>query len=73
MAIEIAGLADITRRHAAERPETPAIVHAGNVTTDSALDRAASRVANGLIADGIRPQARVAHLDKSSDQFFERR
>ena len=28
-------------------------------------------MANGLIAEGIRPQARVAHLDKSSDIFFE--
>jgi acyl-CoA synthetase (AMP-forming)/AMP-acid ligase II len=28
-------------------------------------------VANGLIAEGIAPQARVAHLDKSSDIFFE--
>ena len=28
-------------------------------------------MANGLIAEGIKPQARVAHLDKSSDLFFE--
>jgi len=71
MGIEIAGLADITRRHAAERPDAPAIVHSGRVTTYAALDCAASRVANGLIAEGIRPQARIAHLDKSNDLFFE--
>jgi acyl-CoA synthetase (AMP-forming)/AMP-acid ligase II len=71
MGIEIAGLADITRRHAAQRPDAAAIVHAGRVTTYAALDKAASRVANALIADGIRPQVRVAHLDKSSDLFFE--
>jgi acyl-CoA synthetase (AMP-forming)/AMP-acid ligase II len=71
MGIEIAGLADITRRHAAERPNAPAIVHAGRTTTYAALDRAASRVANGLIAEGVRPQVRIAHLDKSSDLFFE--
>jgi acyl-CoA synthetase (AMP-forming)/AMP-acid ligase II len=71
MAIEIAGLADIVRRHAAERPELAALVHAGRTTTYANLDRAASRVANGLIAEGIEPQARVAHLDKSSDIFFE--
>ena len=35
------------------------------------LDRAASRVAQGLIAEGVKPQTRVAHLDKSSDVFFE--
>ncbi|MFZ5781762.1 MAG: long-chain-fatty-acid--CoA ligase [Pseudomonadota bacterium] len=67
----MAGLGDIVRRHAAERPGTTALVHAGRTTTYAELDRAASRVANGLIAEGLRPQARVAHLDKSSDIFFE--
>ena len=71
MGIEIAGLADITGRHAAERPDAPAIVHAGRTTTYAALDRAASRVANGLITEGVHPQVRVAHLDKSSNLFFE--
>src|SRR5689334_12850277 len=71
MAIEIAGLADIVRIHGARQPDTAAIVYEGRVTSYAALDRAASRVANALIADGVRPQARVAHLDKSSDLFFE--
>jgi acyl-CoA synthetase (AMP-forming)/AMP-acid ligase II len=71
MAIEIAGLADIVRMHGRQQPEAAAIVYAGRTTTYSALDRAASQVANALIAEGIRPQARVAHLDKSSDVFFE--
>ncbi|MFI4999063.1 MAG: fatty acid--CoA ligase [Reyranellales bacterium] len=71
MGIEIAGLADIVRVHAAERPGTAAIVHEGRITTYADLDRAASRVANGLIAEGIKPRTRVAHLDKSSDLFFE--
>src|SRR6266404_5225312 len=59
MTIEIAGLADIVRHHASDRPDVAAIV------------RAASRVARGLIAEGVGPQVRVAHLDKSSDLFFE--
>ncbi|WP_422000320.1 fatty acid--CoA ligase [Reyranella sp.] len=67
----IAGLADIVRRHAAERPEATALVHAGRTTSYAALDRAASRVANGLIAEGVKEQGRIAHLDKSSDLFFE--
>ena len=71
MGIEIAGLADIVRVHAAERPDAAAIVYEGRTTTYADLDRAASRVANGLIGEGIRPQTRVAHLDKSSDVFFE--
>ncbi len=71
MSIEITNLADIVRRHAAERPDATALVHAGRTTSYAALDRAASRVANGLISEGIDPQARIAHLDKSSDIFFE--
>ena len=71
MAIDIAGLADIVRIHAARQPGRAAIVYAGRTTTYAALDSAASQVARALIAEGIRPQARVAHLDKSSDLFFE--
>src|SRR4051812_46565008 len=71
MAIEIAGLADIVRIHGARQPDSPAIVHEGRTTTYRALDGAASQAANALIADGVRPQARVAHLDKSNDLFFE--
>src|SRR5215475_2003775 len=71
MGIDTAGLGDIVRRHATERPDAAAIVQAGRITTYRALDRAASRVANGLIAEGITLQTRIAHLDKSSDIFFE--
>ena len=34
-------------------------------------NRRASQVANGLIAAGTKPQARIAYLDKNSDRFFE--
>lgn len=71
MTIEIASLADIVRQHAARRPDAAAIVYRGHTTTYRALDRAASQVAQALIAEGVRPQARIAHLDKSSDVFFE--
>ncbi|MCA0301413.1 MAG: fatty acid--CoA ligase [Proteobacteria bacterium] len=71
MSDAITSLADIVRRHAAERPDAPALVHAGRTTSYGALDRAASRVANGLVAEGLKRGSRVAHLDKSSDQFFE--
>src|SRR5471032_999832 len=69
--MEMIGLADIVREHARQRPDTAAIVHRGRTSSYADLDQAASRVAQGLIADGIRPQRRVAHLDKSSDLFFE--
>ena len=71
MAIEIAGLADIVRAHGRRQPDVAAIVYEGRITTYGALDQAASRVANALIAEGVPPQGRVAHLDKSNDLFFE--
>lgn len=71
MSMKIAGLADIVRAHGRERPDARAIVYQGRATTYGMLDRASNRVANGLMAAGVRPQARVAHLDKSSDTFFE--
>ncbi|MCW5736731.1 MAG: long-chain-fatty-acid--CoA ligase [Enhydrobacter sp.] len=71
MAVEIACLADIVRVHGARQPESAAIIYAGRTTSYGALDRAASRTANALIAAGVRPQRRIAHLDKSSDVFFE--
>jgi len=71
MAVEIACLADIVRVHGARQPETAAIIYAGNTTTYGALDRASSQAANALIAAGVHPQKRIAHLDKSSDVFFE--
>ena len=71
MSIEMVGLADIVRVHGAARPDTVAIVYAAGPrpTARSIVPRA--EVASGLIAEGIGPQVRVAHLDKSSDVFFE--
>jgi long-chain acyl-CoA synthetase len=71
MGTQMVGLGDIVRTHAAQRGKAVALVHQGQRTTYSELDRAASRVAQGLIAEGIKPGTRVAHLDKSSDLFFE--
>lgn len=71
MGIEIIGLADIVRKHASSHPQAAAIVYEGRTTTYGALDQASNRVAAALIAQGLKPQARVAHLDKSSDVFFD--
>ena len=71
MGMQMVGLGDIVRDHAARRGDAAALVHQGRTTTYRELDRAASRVAQGLIAEGIKPGTRVAHLDKSSDLYFE--
>lgn len=64
-------IAEIARKHAAERPRQIAVVFEDVPTTYGALDRYASQVANGLIASGLKPQSHVAHLDKSNGVFFE--
>ncbi|MBV8336199.1 MAG: fatty acid--CoA ligase [Alphaproteobacteria bacterium] len=66
-----ATLAEIIRHQAAMQPERIALTFADRDTSYGALDRRASQVANGLIAAGLRPQSRVAILDKNHDSFFE--
>jgi acyl-CoA synthetase (AMP-forming)/AMP-acid ligase II len=67
----IKSVADITRYHAATKPDKVAVVFYDRQTTYARLDERASRVANGLIAEGCKPQTRIAHLDKNSDEFYE--
>ncbi len=69
--LRIQSVADITRAHAEARPGHTAMIFGDQQTTYGELDRRASQVANGLVAAGLKPQARVAFLDKNSDRFFE--
>ena len=75
--IEVGSLAgidtvgDITRHHAKSRPDRAAIHFEGQRITFGELDRRAAQVANGLIAEGVKPQARIAYLSKNSPAFFE--
>jgi acyl-CoA synthetase (AMP-forming)/AMP-acid ligase II len=64
-------LADIVRDHSAAQPDAVAMVFGERATNYRDLDRCASRVANGLVAEGFAPQTRIAVLDKNSDSFFE--
>jgi long-chain acyl-CoA synthetase len=64
-------LADVTRCHAARRPTSVAMVFNGRESTYDQIDRRASQVANGIIAEGVQPQTRISVLDKNSDFFFE--
>jgi acyl-CoA synthetase (AMP-forming)/AMP-acid ligase II len=69
--MSIAILADVSRYQARRIPNDIALEFEGAQTTFSALDIASNRVANGLIASGIKAQGRIAILDKNSDAFFE--
>jgi acyl-CoA synthetase (AMP-forming)/AMP-acid ligase II len=68
---DLAILGDVPRFHAAHRPDKEAMLFEGRSTSYAQLDRYASRVANGLLADGVEPGARVAFMDKNSDHFYE--
>jgi acyl-CoA synthetase (AMP-forming)/AMP-acid ligase II len=62
---------DIVRDQASDQPDGVALVFEGRQTTYRQLDRAASRVANGLRAIDPAPGTRIALLDKNSDAFYE--
>jgi fatty-acyl-CoA synthase len=64
-------LADIPRQQARKRGGDVAMVFQDRKTSFADLDRNASRVANGLIALGQRPQQRVGYFGKNSDRYFE--
>src|SRR6266851_5153969 len=64
-------VADIVRHHGRTRPDRVALYFEGQSVSYGELDRRASRVAQGLIAAGIKPQARIAILAKNDLAFFE--
>jgi acyl-CoA synthetase (AMP-forming)/AMP-acid ligase II len=64
-------LADMSRFHARARGDRPALVFGERTTTFAELDRAASRVANALLALGLEPGARCATLTRDSDHVYE--
>lgn len=64
-------VADIPRLHAAERPDAIALDFNGRLTTYAELDERTSRVAQGLIALGQGPGARIGYLGKNCDRYFE--
>lgn len=67
----LGSVADISRIHAAERPDAVALDFRDRRTTYGELDERASRVAQGLIALGQQPGARVGYLGKNCDRYFE--
>ena len=66
----ITTVADLSRVQARSRASAPAQIDAGAETTFGELDAMASRIANRLIAEGIRPQERIAYLSKNSKFFL---
>ena len=65
------GLAEVVRRHGAERPDSPAITYGGDVVTWGRLDERSSHVAAALAASGVGRGDRIAHLGRNSPEYFE--
>ena len=68
---EIDTLAALTRFHARERPDQVAFHYGDRRTTYRQFDELTNRVANGLLAEGLRAGSRVGFLDKNSDLFYQ--
>ena len=66
----VACVADVARVQAIRRANAPALVFEGRATTFAEVDAMASRIANALIASGIRTQERIAYLSKNTDHFL---
>ena len=64
-------VADVLRRHAAQRPEVVALRHGEREVTYAQLDERSNRLAHALLASGVRAGTRVAYLDRSSPEVVE--
>jgi acyl-CoA synthetase (AMP-forming)/AMP-acid ligase II len=64
-------LGDVTRIHAAQRPDATAFEFEGRHTSFAALDAHTNQVANALAAAGVRQGDRIAYVGKNSDHYFE--
>ena len=69
--IDRVAIGDLLRRAGRRYGAYPATREGGRATSFAKLDRAANRVANALIALGVKPHERIAYLGKNSDIYFE--
>jgi len=56
--------------HARTRPDQPAIICEGRVTSYGELHRHSNRAAHALLAAGLRPGDRVAYLGRESEYYY---
>ena len=64
-------IVDIVRRWSRQTPSAPVFIYQGDTITWAEHDERTSRVANGLAAEGVGSQDRVAFLDKNGPAYFE--
>jgi len=66
----VESVADVARAQALRRGSKQALSFDGRAMTFAEVDAMASRVANALIASGVRTQDRIAYLSKNGDHFL---
>ena len=64
-------IADIPRTFAKTQPDKVAFAFEGRTTTFAQFDRNTNRVANALLAAGVKKGDRICYLGKNSDHYFE--
>src|SRR5713226_2153446 len=64
-------IADLIRRHAADRDREPALTFQHRTVTYGELHDRSSRVAQAFLSNGIGAQDRVGYIDKNSIAYFE--
>jgi acyl-CoA synthetase (AMP-forming)/AMP-acid ligase II len=67
----LANLADMVRERANSRGNATAFEFEGRVTSFAEFDVNTNKVANALIAMGVKKGERIAYLGKNSDIYFE--
>jgi long-chain acyl-CoA synthetase len=63
--------ADVVREHAARRGDQVALRHGDRELTYAQLDERTNRLANALLAAGVRAGSRVAYLDRTAPEAIE--
>lgn len=66
----ITTVGDISRVHAAERPDKVALICDDRTWTYAELDRESNQAASALAAAGVGAGDRVAFLDKNAPEYF---
>ena len=68
---EIETMADVPRYHARTRPKSIAMIDGERVSDYARFQERTAKVANALLALGVKPESRIAVLDQNSDRYFE--
>src|SRR3954451_17756339 len=64
-------VADVLRHQARSRPDVVAVQQGERRLTYAELDERSNRLAQALLAAGVGPGSRVAHLDRSAPEVVE--